>query len=90
MDCLNDLFQPKNCEILQNDDMSRTCGLSAKCYQDFTSAFWPFSQVFKQLLVLYFYKHLFLFVSMFLAKEDYNCSKKSFFQAVRGPLIWES
>ena len=32
-------------KLLQNDDMSRTCGLSGECYQDPTSAFWPFSQV---------------------------------------------
>ena len=49
-------------KLLQNDDMSRSCGLSAKCYQDFASAFWPFSQVSKhnvlsQFFLWFFQRH---------------------------------
>ena len=73
-------------KLLQNDDMSRSCGLAEKCYQD--SAFWPFSQVFI-LRSIFFLKRQFIhimsisppeasskalfrtiFVLTFLAKED--------------------
>ena len=84
-------------KLLQNDDMSRTCGLSGECYQDPTSAFWPFSQVPMSKSSLSYYLDLLAHTTLqtfcplsdpFLQKD--HISHEILVQAVCVPPIWVS